>query len=72
MNVSAMSKKKRNRQQQKARQRGRTRGSRASLVFIALIVFFIAVAAAMSVWTGSDRPSCPPGQVWSDAHNHCH
>jgi hypothetical protein len=68
-----MSRKKRNRQaQQKPRQRGRAPRISASLVFVALIVFFVAVAAAMSVWSGSDRRSCPPGQVWSDAHNHCH
>ena len=20
----------------------------------------------------ADRPNCPPGQVWSEAHGHCH
>lgn len=20
----------------------------------------------------ADRPDCPPGQVWSEAHGHCH
>ncbi|CAN5701239.1 hypothetical protein BH23GEM9_BH23GEM9_19980 [soil metagenome] len=68
--------------QQRGRQRQRQnsaprssawRGITASKVFIALIVLFVAVAAAVSVFSGSDgRPSCPPGQVWSDAHNHCH
>jgi hypothetical protein len=42
-----------------------------SMVFIALIVLIIAVGALASVLSGG-TPSCPPGQVWSEAHNHCH
>jgi len=26
----------------------------------------------MSGQLGGDRPECPPGQVWSEAHGHCH
>lgn len=44
--------------------------SGASLAFIALIVL-AAVAIAIANMFG-DRPDCPPGQVWSEAHNHCH
>jgi hypothetical protein len=68
-------KKKRNRKQQqleKPRPRRRTSGISGSLVFVALIAFLVAVGAAISMWSGGDRPSCPPGQIWSDAHNHCH
>ena len=43
-----------------------------SKVFIAIIVLMIAVAAISSAITGADDPECPPGQVWSDEHNHCH
>jgi hypothetical protein len=42
-----------------------------SIVFIAIIVVIIAVGALTSVLSGG-VPSCPPGQVWSSAHNHCH
>jgi hypothetical protein len=68
-----MSKKKRKgqQQQQKPTKRRRPRGISGTVVFIALIGVLVAVAAAMSLWSG-DRPSCPPGQVWSAAHNHCH
>ena len=42
-----------------------------SLVFIGLLVLAAAAIAIASAFDG-DRPECPPGQVWSDAHNHCH
>jgi len=64
--------KKSSRQQQKPKKRRRTRGISGTLVFVALIGFLVVVGAAMSFWSGRDRPSCPPGQVWSGAHNHCH
>jgi hypothetical protein len=41
-------------------------------VFIGIIVLMIVVAAVASAISGRDNPDCPPGQVWSDAHNHCH
>jgi hypothetical protein len=43
-----------------------------SKIFIAIIVLMIAVAVVSSLLTAGDDPECPPGQVWSDAHNHCH
>lgn len=43
-----------------------------SLVFIGLLVLAAAAIAIASVFDSGDRPECPPGQVWSDAHNHCH
>lgn len=42
-----------------------------SLVFIGMLVLIAAAVAAASM-LGGDDPDCPPGQVWSDAHNHCH
>ena len=42
-----------------------------SLVFVGLLVL-VAVAIAIASLFDGDRPQCPPGQVWSDAHNHCH
>jgi hypothetical protein len=42
-----------------------------SLIFIALIVLMVGIVAIASRLSGDD-PSCPPGQVWSDAHGHCH
>lgn len=42
-----------------------------SLVFIGLLVLAAAAIAIASMFDGG-RPECPPGQVWSDAHNHCH
>ncbi|HEX2166806.1 MAG TPA: hypothetical protein VHG09_06160 [Longimicrobiales bacterium] len=44
--------------------------SGASLVFIGLILI-AAIAIALANVFG-DRPDCPPGQVWSEAHGHCH
>ena len=44
--------------------------SGASLAFIGLILL---AAAAIAIATAlGDRPECPPGQVWSASHNHCH
>jgi hypothetical protein len=42
----------------------------ASLAFIGLILL-AAVAIAIASAFG-DRPDCPPGQVWSESHGHCH
>lgn len=47
-----------------------------TLVGIGLGVFILAglllMGLLMSDRLGSDRPECPPGQVWSEAHGHCH
>ena len=32
----------------------------------------LASMVVASALTRGDNPDCPPGQVWSDAHNHCH
>jgi hypothetical protein len=44
--------------------------SGTSLVFIGLILL---AAAAIAIATAfGNRPDCPPGQVWSESHAHCH
>lgn len=42
-----------------------------SLIFVGLIVLIVGIVAVASLFRGDD-PLCPPGQVWSDAHGHCH
>ena len=44
--------------------------SGASLAFIGLILLAAAAIAIANAF--GDRPDCPPGQVWSESHNHCH
>lgn len=44
--------------------------SGASLAFIGLIL--LAAAAIAIANAVGDRPDCPPGQVWSESHGHCH
>ena len=41
-------------------------------VFIGIIIMMIGVAVVVSALSSGDDPECPPNQVWSDAHNHCH
>jgi hypothetical protein len=42
-----------------------------SLIFIGVIVVVIGIIAAAQTF-GEDAPECPPGQVWSESHGHCH
>lgn len=44
--------------------------STPSLIFIGLILLMAAAMAAVALM--GDDVDCPPGQVWSDAHAHCH
>ncbi len=39
-------------------------------VVIALILGIVIVGMVLSA--GESRENCPPGTVWSDAHQHCH
>ena len=43
-----------------------------SLVFLGLLLFMVLIIAVSSMFRSGERPECPPGQVWSDAHGHCH
>lgn len=72
--------KKRNRRSRRSRQtqqpqaggsQRKRRINTPSLIFIGLIVL-MAVFVAVASLLGDRAPSCPPGQVWSDAHGHCH
>ena len=44
--------------------------SGTSLAFIGLIL--LAAAAIGIAMAFGERPDCPQGQVWSEAHGHCH
>lgn len=37
-----------------------------------LIVGLLLIGSLVSNQFGSSQPDCPPGQVWSEAHGHCH
>ena len=39
---------------------------------ILLLVGALLFGMMISNQLGTDRPDCPDGQVWSDAHGHCH
>ncbi|HUF49656.1 MAG TPA: hypothetical protein VMN60_02405 [Longimicrobiales bacterium] len=68
-----MSRKKQHRGRREKQRGEARRKSRltASKLFIGLIVLIIAIAALATVF--ANQPvDCPPGQVWSDDHNHCH
>lgn len=74
--MSSRKRKRRERAQQNRHARaGRSRGGlpfTASHAFIAIIVLIVVLAAAVALISGDRQPRCPPGQVWSDEHNHCH
>lgn len=40
----------------------------AALIVISLIL----IGVAVSNFSSDAPPECPPGQVWSEAHGHCH
>jgi hypothetical protein len=42
-----------------------------SLIFVGVIVVVLVIIAAARMF-GEDVPECPPGQVWSESHGHCH
>ena len=40
-------------------------------IVIGLVLLLGAVMAGMAI-SGGGAPDCPPGTVWSEAHQHCH
>ena len=44
--------------------------SGTSLAFIGLILLAAAAIAIANAF--GNQPDCPPGQVWSESHAHCH
>lgn len=45
-----------------------------SSLALTLILLAALVLGAMAFFgdSGGGQPDCPPGQVWSEAHGHCH
>ena len=41
-------------------------------VVIVVLLGILIIGLAFSRGDGERRPDCPPGQVWSEAHGHCH
>jgi hypothetical protein len=37
-----------------------------------LLLGMLMLGMLVSNQFGTDRPECPDGQVWSEAHGHCH
>jgi len=44
----------------------------ASTVFVGLLLLFAAIIGVASMFAEDAPVDCPRGQVWSDAHGHCH
>lgn len=39
---------------------------------VALLLVVALVLIGVMLYSGGSTPDCPPGQVWSQAHGHCH
>lgn len=46
--------------------------SKTGIIVVAAAVVLGIILVALALSGGGTTPDCPPGQVWSDAHNHCH
>ncbi|MFU8812142.1 MAG: SEC-C metal-binding domain-containing protein [Balneolaceae bacterium] len=46
--------------------------SKFAMIVIGLAVIASLFILLLSITSGSGPIDCPPGTVWSDAHNHCH
>jgi len=46
--------------------------SNTVMIVIAVLILVGLVALGISVFTGDGQDRCPPGTVWSAAHQHCH
>jgi hypothetical protein len=75
---SAMSSRKKRKGQRPGRQpvgrqpQGRKSRFNATYLFVAVIVLGLVAVAVANALSGGPPVECPPGQVWSDAHDHCH
>lgn len=45
--------------------------SKAGIIGLIIVVLFGLWALSSSL-SGENNPDCPPGQTWSEAHQHCH
>ena len=46
--------------------------SKLGLIGLAIVFLFGLVVVWMSLTGGDGQQNCPPGTVWSNAHQHCH
>lgn len=46
--------------------------SKIAMIGVAAVVLIVLVLAAIALLGGGSSVDCPPGTVWSDAHQHCH
>ena len=46
--------------------------SKTAMIAIAIVMLVGLVLGGISFMGKDSQPSCPPGTVWSEAHNHCH
>ena len=42
------------------------------MMVVAAVVLLGLVLMGISLTVGGDQGTCPPGTVWSAAHQHCH
>lgn len=49
-------------------------GASSKLVLVGVILLFVfgLVMVGLALSGGDNPQDCPPGTVWSDAHQHCH
>lgn len=46
--------------------------SKMTTIFIVLAIAVGLLIAGLSLTGDGGQPDCPPGTVWSEAHQHCH
>lgn len=47
-------------------------GSKLGMIAVAATVVVVLIIMLMAILGGNPPVDCPPGTVWSDAHQHCH
>lgn len=57
---------------QEARRSQTTATSKTTMILVGVVVLVGLVLIGLSLTVGGDRTACPPGTVWSAAHQHCH
>lgn len=46
--------------------------SKTAMIVVAVVVVLGIVILGVSLTVGNGQVDCPPGTVWSAAHQHCH
>ena len=49
-----------------------TGSSKVTMIVVVAVVLVGLVLMGISLTVGGGQDSCPPGTVWSAAHQHCH